>query len=753
MLSAQQGDIMRNTININKGWRFEKGDINSSKCKLFRQKKINLPHTWNNLDGQDGENDYFRGTCYYYKKLGKIEKSSDEVIYLEFNGVSQEATVYFNNEEVFHHEGGFSTFRIRIDEKLNDENLIKVAVSNEANDHIYPQFADFTFFGGIYRDVNLIKTNKTHFELDYFGGPGIKITPKVEGDDALIEIESFITNHNGEEIIYVIKDKENEIVTSKKDSNTKASLKIPNVHLWNGLKDPYLYKLEAKIVKNNDVLDQKTIKFGCRTFSIDPEKGFFLNGKSYPLHGVSRHQDRLNKGWAISKEDHREDIELIKEVGANTIRLAHYQHDQYFYDLCDEIGMVIWAEIPFISTIVPNGFPNVISQMKELVIQNYNHPSIVVWGLSNEITIGGEHDFLVEQHKELNTLVKSLDSTRLTTMAQLSMLPMDSEMNHISDVISYNHYFGWYGGETKDNGIWFDKFHELNPKICFGISEYGCEAILKWHTSHPEMGDYSEEYQAYYHHEMLETFRTRPYLWATHVWNMFDFGVDMRNEGGVKGRNNKGLVTYDRKTKKDSFYLYQAYWTEKPMIHIASKRYINRHEDVTKVTVYSNLNEVSLYVNGNLFETKPCDKVVSFDVPLKGKIKLEARAGQVSDTSIVKYVKKPDESYVLEKSSGNVVNWFDKDGNKLEMSFNEGYFSIKDKIKTILEDENASKVFQGFMDSFMEEAKKQGMELPTGMMKMMGSFTIERVSKLAGDRLPSEVVYKINQELQKCKKK
>ena len=743
---------MRQIININKSWKFSKGELCNNSNKKNKLINVNIPHTWNNLDGQDGGNDYYRGTCYYLKKLGKIKKEENQVIYLEFNGVNAESYIYFNDHELFHHQGGFSTFRIRIDEYLNDENIIKVKVSNEANDYIYPQFADFTFFGGIYRDVNLIKTNTTHFDLDYFGGPGVTITPTINDKNATIDIECYVSNYDNQDITYEIYTKDNQLVASKTLKDKKCQLIIKNPHLWNGVIDPYLYTAKIKIQKDGIILDNKEVRFGVRTFSIDPELGFFLNNKSYPLHGVSRHQDRLNKGWAISKKDHLEDITLIKELGANTIRLAHYQHDQYFYDLCDEVGMVVWAEIPFISNPIPNGFDNAISQMKELVIQNYNHPSIAVWGLSNEITIGGESDTLIEQHKTLNKLVKELDPTRLTTMAQVSMLKTTSEMNHISDVISYNHYFGWYGGETKDNGIWLDNFHKENPNRCLGVSEYGCEAILKWHTSNPDMGDYTEEYQSYYHHQLLETFRTRPYLWATHVWNMFDFGVDMRDEGGVKGRNNKGLVTYDRKTKKDSYYLYQAYWTTTPMIHIASKRYVNRCEDVTKVYVYSNQDEVSLYVNNKLFETKKCDKVVLFEVPLNKNLKIVAKANGISDKSFIKKVDKPDNSYILEKSNTGVTNWFDKDGNEVKLTFNEGYFSIKDKIKVIQEDEQAGKVFQAFMDKFVEIAKSQGMELPTGILKMMGSFTIERISKMAGDRIPKDAIVQINEQLQKCKK-
>ena len=743
---------MRTVININKGWSFVKKDLIVAKVLNEKATKVNLPHTWNNLDGQDGGNDYYRGTCWYYKRLGKLVANKDEVVYLEFEGVNAEADVYFNGVKVAHHEGGFSTFRARVDHLLDKDNVIAVRVDNSANDYIYPQFADFTFFGGIYRNVNVIKTNNVHFDLDYYGGPGVVVTPKVVKENANVKVECFVTNYNKQVIEAKVYDAEGNLVAESEQKKLNFTLKIENVHLWNGRLDPHLYTLKVCVKDGENVLDNKEVKFGCRTFKVDPNKGFFLNGKPYHLHGVSRHQDRLDMGWAITRKEHKEDMDLICEVGATTIRLAHYQHDQYFYDLCDERGMVVWAEIPYISQPIKNGFKNAVNQMKELIVQNYNHPSIVCWGLSNEVTIGGESEELLANHHELNDLCHEMDKTRLTTMAAVSMLEPSSPMNNVSDILSYNHYFGWYGGEAEDNAEWFDKFHKDFPKRCFGISEYGCEAILRWHTSKPEMGDYSEEYQAHYHHVLLETFRTRPYLWATHVWNMFDFAVDMRNEGGVQGRNNKGLVTIDRKTKKDSFYLYKAYWTTEPMVHLAKKRYVYRCEDETEVLVYSNLPEVSLYVDGKLFETKACDKVAKFIVPLTKSIKLTAVAGDLKDTSVVKKVKKPYKDYALAGSSASVVNWFDKDGNKLNLTFDENYFSIKDKIKNIQADPEASKVLQGFIDTFVAEAKKMGMELPAGMMKMMGSFSIERISKLAGDRLPAEAVAKINEGLQKCKK-
>ena len=392
---------------------------------------------------------------------------------------------------------------------------------------------------------------------------------------------------------------------------------------------------------------------------MDPQRGFILNGEEYPLRGVSRHQDRLGLGNALLPEHHREDMDLICEVGATTIRLAHYQHDQYFYDLCDERGLVIWAEIPYITTHLNKGVENTRSQMTELIVQNYNHPSIVVWGLSNEINAGtGADDQIIPNHRMLNDLCHKMDKTRLTTMAAVSTAPTHNPYISIPDTVSYNHYFGWYGGELEDYGPWFDKFHAEHPNQPIGCSEYGCEA-LNWHNSNPDAGDYSEEYQAVYHESLIRQLFTRKYLWATHVWNMFDFGADGRNEGGEDGQNHKGLVTFDRKYKKDSFYAYKAWLNPDPMVHICGKRYIDRVEDVTKVTVYSNQPSVELFANGvSLGVQEAEDHFFYFQVPNVGTTHLVAKAGELTDESVINKVSEPNPAYILVEK-GAVLNWWD----------------------------------------------------------------------------------------------
>ena len=464
---------MRKILNFNSDWSFTKSSIENLAIVPDGAEKINLPHTWNATDGQDGGNDYHRGTCYYFKEFSKDSLPESDRYYLELNGANSSADVYIGGEHIAHHDGGYSTFRVDLTDKIAENNVITVAVDNAPNDRVYPQVADFTFYGGLYRNVNLICVGNSHFELEYYGTPGLKVTPSVRGEGGEVEIEVY-TKAESATFRYTVLDKDGKTVAAVETAEKKANLAVENITLWHGRKNPYLYSAEAELIIEGKVCDKVSANFGFRTFEIDPERGFILNGEEYPLRGVSRHQDRLGIGNALLPEHHEEDINYILELGATTIRLAHYQHDQYFYDLCDKTGLVIWAEIPYISQHMPTARENTISQMKELVIQNYNHTSIVVWGLSNEITMKGDKDpDLIENHKILNDLVHELDKTRLTTIAAVSMCPMDSPYLEISDVVSYNHYFGWYGGDTDMNGPWFDKFHAMHPNIPIGVSEYG----------------------------------------------------------------------------------------------------------------------------------------------------------------------------------------------------------------------------------------------------------------------------------------
>jgi len=749
-------------FNWNSSWLFTKDaalvNENHAAINTADWEAVNLPHTWNAVDGQDGGNDYYRATCYYTKKLALADCQGADQIYIEFEGANSSADVYVNGKLAVHHDGGYSTFRANITDLLTEESEIVVAVDNAPNDYVYPQMADFTFYGGIYRDVNIICVPKAHFDLDFWGGPGIQVTPIVNGADANVNVTGYFTGLTGNETVkYTIKDG-NEIVAEAfvAAANGKADFVIENCHLWNGLKDPFLYTLEAILYDGETTLDTRTVRFGCRFFEIDPERGFILNGKEYPLRGVSRHQDRWGIGNALLPEHHREDAELIREVGATTIRLAHYQHNQVFYDACDEIGFVLWAEIPYISHHMPKGRENTITQMKELIAQNYNHPSICVWGLSNEITMKGADDpDLLENHRILNDLCHDWDKTRPTTMAIVSMCDMDSEYVKIPDTVSWNHYFGWYGGDTSMNGPWMDKFHAKHPNIPVGMSEYGCEA-LNWHNSNPEQGDYSEEYQAFYHEELIKQLFSRPYIWATHVWNMFDFGADARAEGGEDGQNHKGLMTFDRSYKKDAFYAYKAWLSDEPFVHICGKRYVDRVEDVTKVTVYSNQPEVELFANGVSLGKQTSDvHFFYFDVPNAGTTILIAKAGECEDASKIVKVDKFNDAYRMVET-GDVLNWF-------EITAPEGYFSINDKMIDIIKKPQGMLLFMGVMKKAMK-GKKGMVDADTmgsmmgnkEMLNFLGGFTVKRLMSMMGtmgaEPLTKEQMLEFNAKLNKIKK-
>ena len=742
---------MRTVISLNAQWAFAKAPEAVPTTLPENWESVNLPHCWNAVDGQDGGNDYFRGTCHYAKSLKKAELPEAERYYLEIRGANSSADVFVDGKKLAHHDGGYSTWRVDITESLTQENLLVIAVDNAPNEVVYPQMADFTFYGGLYRDVNLICVQESHFDLDYYGGPGIQVTPIVEGSNASVETKVYLTNQKpGQTIRYTVYDAEEKVIAQTECAETVANFTIENVHLWHGRKDPYLYCCEAELLEEGTVIDSVCTRFGCRSFKIDPENGFILNGEEYPLRGVSRHQDRWGVGNALLPEHHAEDIDLIMEVGATTIRLAHYQHDQYFYDLCDEKGLVIWAEIPYISKHMPTGRENTISQMKELITQNYNHPSIVVWGLSNEISIGGSSPDLLENHNILNDLCHEMDKTRLTTIAAVSMCKMDDPYLQIPDVVSYNHYFGWYGGETSMNGPWFDKFHATHPNIPIGCSEYGCEA-LNWHTSDPRQGDYTEEYQAYYHEELIRQLFTRKYLWATHVWNMFDFGADARSEGGENGQNHKGLVTIDRKYKKDAFFAYKAWLSDEPFVHLCGKRYIDRVEDVTKVTVYSNQPKVELFANGKSLGVKEAaDHFFYFEVPNVGETKLEAVAGELKDEGTIRKVDTFNENYRL-KEEGAILNWFD-------VIEPEGRLSLNDKVGTVLSTFRGKLLFIKLMKNMMGGGKKQkvaGFEMTPDMMTMMNGFTVLRLITMAGGmmnaKFTKEDLLALNAKLNKIK--
>ena len=762
---------MRVIDDLNNGWLFKKNaEVNDTLVVDESFDMINLPHTYNGFDGQDGGNDYYKGKAVYVKKLIRPLVSPESDFILNFEGVNSIARVYIDGEFVQEHRGGYSRFRVNITRffEKKDALMLAVEVDNANHSDVYPQMADFTFYGGIYRNVSLISVPKTRFDIEYYAGSGVAVTSKIDGEDAIIDITAYVKDPDESDMVMVeVRDGDSYedigSVVAPARNITKLSFKIDNAHLWNGVKDPFLYSLSIKLIRHNEVLDNVEVNHGIREFYVDPDKGFFLNGKSLPLRGVSRHQDRLGKGNALAELDHFDDYDLIMDVGANSVRLAHYQQDDYFYELCDRYGLVVWAEIPFISRMNkdPKAHENAMEQMKELIYQNYNHSSICFWGISNEITIAGDIPGLTDNLRELDELVKSIDKTRLTTMAQVSMLPMDSDHNQITDILAYNLYFGWYGGKYTDNEVWFDKFRAMHPNRAVGLSEYGCEGIISWHSSTPECKDYSEEYQAEYHEHMAKLLAERPEIWGSYVWNMFDFGCDMRDEGGVKGRNNKGLVTIDRKIKKDAFYVYKAYWSDEKFVHIASKRFAIRSDEKINIKIYSNMEKVKLFVNGEYLGEKEGKKIFIFEnVSLDMGANYIKAVGigadeEIADRTTFIREEKPFAGYVRpadkEEESG-VKNWFDDidkeslDVKKLE--FNPEYFSIKDTVEDVVRNDEAGDILVSIINQFGT------MKVKKSMLGIMGGMLVEEMASFfSSDKADSEKVFALlNRKLQEIKK-
>lgn len=722
---------MSETIVLNTGWTFTKEE---------HSEPVTLPHTWNAVDGQDGGNDYYRGSCTYTLQLPAIRLPEGGRAVLQFDGVAMTAVVNLNGQKVAEHKGGYSTFRVDITDLLQDKNTLTVEVDNSDNDTVYPQKADFTFYGGIYRDVTLHILPAAHFAMKENGAVPVKVTPVVtdlETRRCEVTVEALVVD--ADRVRFALDGQ--EMSASVENGTAKAVFTLENARLWNGLDDPYLYTVTASL----DNGETQSARFGCRKFEIDPQKGFFLNGRFYPLRGVSRHQDRKGVGVAITKEMMEEDLALILEMGANTIRLAHYQHAQAFYDLCDEKGLVILAEIPYITMHMHNGRANTLTQMEELIVQNYNHPCIAVWGLSNEITAASPvNEELLENHRALNDLAHRLDPTRPTTMANVFMLEITSPILEIPDVNSYNLYFGWYLGELDQNDDFFDEYHAKYPDRCIGFSEYGADANPAYQTSAPERGDYTETYQCVYHEHMAKMIADRPWLWATHVWNMFDFAADGRDEGGKNGENQKGLVTFDRKIKKDAFYLYKAYWSKDAFVHTCGSRYVDRAEDVTEVKVYSNLPEVALYVDGRLQETKQGDKVFTFRVPITGKHSIEARAGGYSSVILVNRVDTPNPNYAM-ANRREVTNWFDG-------GLDESCWSVKDNMAAAMADAKVGPILKQIGDKAaasrgdVAAAVKDNPALVAMMQRAMQRMTIEGMLRQAGTDI--EDIKQLNRVLQ-----
>ena len=716
---------MKKTILLNEGWEF---------CKEGVKQTVNLPHTWNGIDGQGGSDDgYYRDKCTYTKIL----PSYPGKVYLEIKGANAVCTVKVNGRTAAYHEGGYSTFRAELTNLLTSpKNFLEITVDNSASNKIYPGFADFTFYGGLYRDVNLIyDIPETHFSLDDYGSKGVYITPKINGD---VHVRSVVSGyHTGVKVRYEVLDANGNTVATAGD---RQKLHVDSPVLWDGMENPYLYTLRAVVTDNGAVMDEVKLRFGFREITFDADKGCFLNGRHIKLKGVSRHQDREKIGNALTIKEHREDLELIKEMGANSIRLAHYQQSGDFYDLCDEMGFLVWAEIPVISRYQKKAQENALIQLEELIKQNMHHASIFCWGVQNEITITSETPILIEGIKELNAYAKMLDPSRCTTQAQFTMCSPDSELNKITDILAYNHYFGWYMKTCDGLDEWLAKFREANPKLKMGISEYGAEGVLGYFSDSPVQGDYSEGYQAIYHEHYVKTIMETDWIWGSYVWNMFDFGSAMRNEGGVKGRNNKGLITFDRKNKKDAYYIYKAYWSDEKFIHLVGDRYELRTMGKQTFKVYSNCDKVTLKLNGKQKTVSAKAVFVFGDMEIKeGENKLTVISGDIKETFTFKGVSEYPAEYRLPEGSASMVrNWFvDKDDNS-----NPDCYSLDDTIGDILKSEDILGMVKG----------AAGKLLKSPLMAVVKPFTLRQVLSLKIVNIDPSMIEMVEDYLKTIKK-
>lgn len=614
-------------LNINDGWRFERADSADAAAlaSAATWASIALPHTWNNLDGQDG-GDYYRGIGWYRRQLPLPAEYAGRRIYLQFDGAFLVTDVYVNGIHVGQHRGGFAAFRFDITSaiKIGADNVVAVKVSNAPNPDVPPLQGDFTFFGGLYRDAHLVVVDPLHIDLEDYGSSGVFLTPSaVSAASATLRVQVKLRNSDvvarNFDVQVDVKGHDGTSVTRASAPRSTAagttdvvnlSMAVTSPHLWNGVLDPYLYRVEVTLAERGRVVDAVTQPLGLRSFAVDAAAGFSLNGAYLAVRGVNRHQDHFDKGWAISAADQDQDLALIRELGANAVRLAHYQHSQYFHDLCDKNGLVVWAELAMINQISNSlaHTANARQQLTELIRQNYNHPSIFVWGLENEVI-----DNIVDPNPliaELNALAHVEDPSRLTSVA--ANLGDDNPINWHSDLVGFNKYYGWYYGQLADIAGWADAVHAAYPLRKIAVSEYGAGAGFKNHALPspilPQAG-HSEEYQALFHETYWKALASRRFLWGAFVWQMFDSASDGRNElasgADALGINDKGLVSFDRATKKDAFYWYKANWSVDPFVYITSRRFTQRATSITSIKVYSNLASVELKLNGSSLGAKP----------------------------------------------------------------------------------------------------------------------------------------------------
>jgi beta-galactosidase len=615
---------LRQRVDLNTGWKFNKGDVAGAQAPTFNDSawaSVSTPHTWNATDGSDGGNNYYRGIGWYRRHYTVPAADTGKQLYLQFAGANQVADVWVNGTYLGQHAGGYARFRFNATSAFHagQDNVIAVKVNNANDANIPPLSADYTFDGGIYRNVSFWAVDPLQVRMLDYAGPGIYLRQRsVTATSATVDVTTKLFNNNSTaaavSVRTVITDASNAVVADQTltvgsvaahaGRDVTQTVTIANPHRWDGRADPYLYhaNVELRDTAANRVTDVVTEPLGLRSYAINANSGFTLNGHPLGLHGVDLHQDRAGVGWAVTDAQHEQDFDLIREIGATAIRMAHYQHDQKDYDLADEQGFVVWAEIPLVNdTTASAAFTaNAEQQLRELIRQNYNHPSIVFWSVGNEQR--QDNTATNALLADLAGVVHSEDPDRISTYASCCVSDTGAVPTH-TDVTGYNKYYGWYTGTVSGLGPNLDSLHAALPARPIAVSEYGAGANVTQHELNPAQPSpggqwHPEEYQALLHEQSWKQLSARPYVWGTFVWNMFDFASDGRNEGAQPGINDKGLVTRDRSVRKDAFYWYKVNWSSAPTVYITSRRWTSRTTASTDVKVYSNASSVALTLNG-----------------------------------------------------------------------------------------------------------------------------------------------------------
>lgn len=606
--ASAAGPAGRTVVDLNTGWRFQRADVNGAYDVGFDDSAwpaVTLPHTWNAADGQDGGGDYYRGVGLYRRHLVVPSAMAGRKLWLQFDGANTSTVVWINGRRIGEHKGGYARFRLDATGALRPgrDNVLAVSVTNAPDSAVAPLSGDFTMGGGIYRDVSLVATDRLHVDMLDHGGPGVYVRQReVSRDRAVVEVTTNVSGGAARVRTRITGDRGRTVASGT--SGGRQTLVIDKPRLWSGRTDPFTYRVTVEVLdpSTGRVTDTVAQPLGIRTVTADPAKGFFLNGDHLKLRGVNLHQDRIGKGFAVSKADLAEDFRLMAEMGVNAVRTAHYQHSPLFYELADRYGFVVWTEIPLVNltTATPEFRANIEQQTSELVRQNFNHPSVVFWGLGNELW--NDTPAVNELVGALTDQIKAEQPNGMTAYASCCVWDR-GELNAHAEISGYNKYFGWYTDSTADFGKWADELHAADPGRRFGMSEYGAGASVWQHEERParpvpDSDWHPEEYQAVFHEDYWRAIESRPYLWGGFVWVMFDFASDGRSEGDTPGRNDKGLVTGDRKIRKDAYYWYQANWTDTPVVHITSRRWVSRSASTTDIKTYTNADTVTLRVNG-----------------------------------------------------------------------------------------------------------------------------------------------------------